>query len=1180
MLTVNRLMNFNSTINVPLTLTILCCFFYLNFNAQNITSFTLIDAQSDVEIGPISDGQVFVLNSLPTDMLNVRANTQGTIASVYFELNGVKNQTENVVPYALFGDINGNYKPWTPDFETYTVTATAYSGKNANGNVLDVASITFSFEMDAPSETPPEAPSNLTGTSETPNTIELAWNDNADNEESFTIQYKPSNYTNDQWVDLVTLPANATMYTHSGLANNEFNYYRIKAENSEGSSMYSPEIEVANFPFPPSGFVISGVTQNSFDLAWTEAPYGNSYFVETASSPAGPWSSFDALYYGYTEFTYSGFDPGVTYYFRMRTGFQNYLSDWSEVFSVTTLPDDTEPQGPNITGFVLVNADTDLDIQEIMEGDSFNLYTIGTDQLNVRAEVDGGEESVVFGYNGNPNFRTENFAVYALAGNNGSNYLPWIPDLGLNTVTATAYTGNGGSGSAGPSSTINFYVVDENTDPDPDPDPDPDTTGVDLGVSGDLMKWHKVTVTFEGPELNEASGENPFKDYRLDVTFTNGSTTYVVPGYYAADGSAENTGASSGKIWKVHFSPDQIGQWTYAASFRKGDNVALSDNPNSGNPVSFDGASDIFTIAESDKTGRDFRGRGRLVYVGEHYLRFADSGDYFIKAGADAPENTFAYDDFDATPNSGGRRKSWQPHAADFDLADAGAYTWGSLASDGARTKGRNLLGALNYLANEGMNAFSFLTFSLDGDDDNVYPHVQLTSNANSWNNVDHLRFDVSKMAQWEKVMEYADKKGIFLHFKMQETENDQRMDGGQLGDERKLYYRELIARYGHHLALNWNLGEENDIWQELNNPSGSIIKSYADYIRSVDPYDHHIVIHTYPGQQDEVYDPLIGNASELTGPSVQTGINNVHRDVVKWVEESRNAGKKWVVANDEQGGANAGVTVDAAYPTSQLPEPRNEADNRTAVRSNVLWGTLMGGGSGVEYYYGYQTGCDDLDCEDHRTRQTKWDDARHALAFFNDNLQPYLDQMESDDGLSSSNSDYVLAKANEVYVLYLPSGGSTNINLGNTGLQYTIEWYNPRSGGALQSGSKAIVNASNTANIGNPPSQTSQDWVVLLKKIGNAAIQGETVSPRNIDTEFKLYPNPSSQTIFIEIPNLKKNRAFEVTLYDVTGRRMVNSKINSSRTQMEVAHFPPGNYTLVLTGKDYIQRKSLVIIK
>ena len=56
---------------------------------------------------------------------------------------------------------------------------------------------------------------------------------------------------------------------------------------------------------------------------------------------------------------------------------------------------------------------------------------------------------------------------------------------------------------------------------------------------------------------------------------------------------------------------------------------------------------------------------------------------------------------------------------------------------------------------------------------------------------------------------------GLFLHFKTQETENQGLLDGGEVGPQRKLYYRELIARFGHHLALNWNMGEEIGPWQE-----------------------------------------------------------------------------------------------------------------------------------------------------------------------------------------------------------------------------------------------------------------------------------------------------------------------------------------------------------------------------
>jgi hypothetical protein len=51
---------------------------------------------------------------------------------------------------------------------------------------------------------------------------------------------------------------------------------------------------------------------------------------------------------------------------------------------------------------------------------------------------------------------------------------------------------------------------------------------------------------------------------------------------------------------------------------------------------------------------------------------------------------------------------------------------------------------------------------------------------------------------------------GILLNNIGQEQENDQGLDGGDLGPQRKLYYRELVARFAHHLGWVWNLGEEN----------------------------------------------------------------------------------------------------------------------------------------------------------------------------------------------------------------------------------------------------------------------------------------------------------------------------------------------------------------------------------
>jgi hypothetical protein len=56
------------------------------------------------------------------------------------------------------------------------------------------------------------------------------------------------------------------------------------------------------------------------------------------------------------------------------------------------------------------------------------------------------------------------------------------------------------------------------------------------------------------------------------VTFVHGATgkTYVVPGFFAADGNAAETSATGGNQWRVHFTPDEEGTWTYTASFRRG----------------------------------------------------------------------------------------------------------------------------------------------------------------------------------------------------------------------------------------------------------------------------------------------------------------------------------------------------------------------------------------------------------------------------------------------------------------------------------------------------------------------------------------------------------------------------------------------------------------------------------
>ena len=577
--------------------------------------------------------------------------------------------------------------------------------------------------------------------------------------------------------------------------------------------------------------------------------------------------------------------------------------------------------------------------------------------------------------------------------------------------------------------------------------------GSRTSIAGEQKQWHNVTLSFAGPEASEAGSVNPFRNYRLNVTFKHAATgrTLVVPGYFAADGNAANTSATSGKVWRVHFSPDATGTWTYVAAFRTGTDIALSTSSTAGSATGFNGESGSFTIDATNKTGADFRGKGRLKEVGQHYLQHAGSKEYFVKVGAGSPENLLAFADFDNTLAGRKLLHRYEPHVSHYRTGDP---TWKS-------GKGKGIIGAINYLAGKRMNSVYFLTMNVGGDGDDVFPWTTKS---------ERYRFDISKLAQWEIVFDHMERRGINLHVITQEQENDQLLDGGALGLQRKLYYRELVARFGHHLGLTWNLGEETT-------NTSTQRSSYASYLNALDPYFNPIAVHTFPADRETVYTgmlghPLIGAAAlQLESPSI------VHGETLKWVKRSAAAGTKWVVAADELGPAGVGAMPDANDPS------------HSDLMHRVLWGTLMAGGAGVEWYFGYNYAHHDLTSEDWASRDKLWTISHYAAQFFRDYMP--LPLVANYNSITSSTTDYCFGKPGSVYAIYLPDGALTNITL-PAGESYSVHWFNPRVGGALVSGTVASVSGS--AAVGKPPTEQTQDWVALLRR--TTSTTGSTTTP------------------------------------------------------------------------------------
>jgi len=583
-------------------------------------------------------------------------------------------------------------------------------------------------------------------------------------------------------------------------------------------------------------------------------------------------------------------------------------------------------------------------------------------------------------------------------------------------------------------------------------------------VEGELLKWHKITLIITGPETSEWAKENPFLDYKLEVTFTNGTKTYIVPGFFAANGNAAETSADAGNTWKVHFRPDVAGTWNYKISFRKGKDIVVKEGETLGEPVSGDGVEGSFDVGESDKTGNDFRAKGRIVNGGKGYFKFQDTDEIWIKNGADSPENFLAFADFDQTSRFSLKTEvregeadpkkdlhKYEPHVADWKEGDP---TW-------QNGKGKGMIGALNYLNSMGVNSQYMLTMNILGDGKDVWPYTDHN---------ERYRFDCSKLDQWEVVFEHAQKLGIMLHFVLQETENETLLDNGYTDVQRKLYLRELVARFGHHLAVSWNIGEENGPanWTPIGQTHQQKV-DMANYVKKTNPFPNIVVVHTHAddGHQDEYLTPFLG-FENLDGPSMQVGNPaRVNARISKWVTESEKAGKRWSVNLDEIGPAWKGVMPDS-----------HDAQHDT-VRQDCLWGTLLAGGAGVEWYFGYRYPHNDLNLEDFRSRDNWWKQSTIATQF----MQQFpLEEMKPNNSLVNVKGAFCLEKPGEIYVVYLPAGTqNAKISLPG-GKTFSVKWLNPREGGEMMDGTVESVQGKGFVSVGNPPAEPEKDWVVVVR--------------------------------------------------------------------------------------------------
>ncbi|MFT5152120.1 MAG: hypothetical protein ACI841_002111, partial [Planctomycetota bacterium] len=586
-------------------------------------------------------------------------------------------------------------------------------------------------------------------------------------------------------------------------------------------------------------------------------------------------------------------------------------------------------------------------------------------------------------------------------------------------------------------------------------------------VSGPRRTYEPVTIDFQGPWASETDDiPNPFLDYRLNLEFIGPSgQEYKVPGFFAGDGD----GGHAGRVWRVRFTPDEAGYWRGLASFRSGSEVAVNLSASAGNSSHFDGRLVTFTALPKDQNARGIWKHGRLQYVGKHYAKFTE-GPYFLKSGTNSPENMLGYHGLEEVSDSGGIGliHEYQSHRQDWQAGDP------NFRSNVYDADAKGLIGMLNYLSSQGVNSVFTMLMNLGGDGQDTHPFISPRND-----HFDKLHYDLGRMEQWTIVFEHAASVGIAMHLGLNETEsqNERWLDFGNLNEERKLFYREMVARFSHLPAIRWNLCEETDDF------SVAKLRDFADYIHEQGPYGHTVTFHNHT--EDFAHYNQVYGEDRFEATSQQYTPDLAGGQVEDMRANSAAAGKPWIVQLDENNPWFDGL-----------------ADhNQDDLRQRVLYDVYFSGGH-IEWYLGWHLlplgG--DLTVEDLRTRADMWNYMRYAREFMEAHL-PFWD-MQPMDGLLTGESNFlgggeVFALPGEIYAVYLPDASpSGSLNLSGASGTMRQRWFNPRNG--QFAGNASTITAGSSHSLGSPPTSPGKDWVVLIDRSSTLTSNTNSVSTAN----------------------------------------------------------------------------------
>jgi len=166
---------------------------------------------------------------------------------------------------------------------------------------------------------PPNTPTNLTANAISGSQVNLSWNDNSNNEQSFIMERSTDNVT---FVEVGKPFQNATAYNDRSVVPNTQYYYRLKAINGFGGSAYTPSASVKTpqvIPNTPTGLRAITFSGSKLELSWTDnANNEDGFIILRAKSSNGTYTELSRVTANVTTYVDSGLDNNTMYYYLIR----------------------------------------------------------------------------------------------------------------------------------------------------------------------------------------------------------------------------------------------------------------------------------------------------------------------------------------------------------------------------------------------------------------------------------------------------------------------------------------------------------------------------------------------------------------------------------------------------------------------------------------------------------------------------------------------------------------------------------------------------------------------------------------------------------------------------------------------------------------------------------------------